>query len=447
MTGQPKPSGVESIARTVPLIYFGAAHLALTTACLAVLWSPRSVAGFFYHARMVGIVHLVTLGWITFSILGAIYIVGPMALRMPLPPRRGDAVACALALSGLVGMVGHFWIESFAGMAWSAAAVAAAVLFVAARILDALPKSSVPRAIKLHIALACINIYLAASAGVLLAFDKVYHFLPGFVVANVFAHANLAAIGWASMLVVGIGYRMLPMTLPSKMPSGPSLYASAVLLEAGVLGLFVALIVRSALVWPWALIIVAGFGAFARHVIWMIRSPAPRPAGAPRLDFGVLHAGLAGLALLVSIVIGLALSIAPTSAWTLQAAAAYGVVGLLGFLAQMVVAVQARLIPMFAWYWSFARSHGLIVPPPPLSARDRTLQALTLTGWAIGVPVLATGMLRMSGSMVAAGAAALLVGVLLGALDNVCVLVGIARSRCAPTSAARTLKIVLDPGR
>jgi hypothetical protein len=37
---------------------------------------PRGVSGFFYHARMVGIVHLVTLGWITASILGSLYIVG-----------------------------------------------------------------------------------------------------------------------------------------------------------------------------------------------------------------------------------------------------------------------------------------------------------------------------------------------------------------------------------
>jgi hypothetical protein len=34
------------------------------------------VAGFFYHSWMVAIVHLITLGWITCSILGAIYIVG-----------------------------------------------------------------------------------------------------------------------------------------------------------------------------------------------------------------------------------------------------------------------------------------------------------------------------------------------------------------------------------
>ena len=33
---------------------------------------PRGVAGFFYHSRMLGVVHLVTLGWMATSILGAL---------------------------------------------------------------------------------------------------------------------------------------------------------------------------------------------------------------------------------------------------------------------------------------------------------------------------------------------------------------------------------------
>ena len=55
--------------------------------------------------------------------------------------------------------------------------------------------------------LAFLNILGAATLGVLIGFDKVYHFLPGFVLANVFAHAHLAALGWATMMVVGVAFR------------------------------------------------------------------------------------------------------------------------------------------------------------------------------------------------------------------------------------------------
>src|SRR5262249_57070282 len=85
--------------------------------------------------------------------------------------------------------------------------------------------------------------WIAGLAGLLIAIDKVAHFLPGFVLSNVFAHAHLAALGWATMMVVGVGYRLLPMTFPSKMPTGKPIYASAILLETGVLGLFLTLLV------------------------------------------------------------------------------------------------------------------------------------------------------------------------------------------------------------
>ena len=110
--------------------------------------------------------------------------------------------------------------------------------------------------------LAFFNIAGAATLGVLIGFDKVYHFLPGFVLANVFAHAHLAAIGWASMMVVGIAYRLLPMVLPAAMPDGPTLWISALLLETGIAGLFAGLLIRSRLILPFALIVIAGFAAF-----------------------------------------------------------------------------------------------------------------------------------------------------------------------------------------
>ena len=405
--------------RAVPLLYLGTAHVSLALACVLAAWWPRAVAGFFYHAWMVSLVHLVTLGWITFSILGAIYIVGPAVLRMPMPARRTDYVAYGCAVVGLSGMVTHFWIQRYDGMAWSAATVACGVFYVVGRVANSVRSAGAGASVKLHVVFACVNFGLAATMGLLLAFDKSYHFLPGFVLSNVYAHAHLAAIGWAMMMVVGIGYRMLPMTFPSRMPSGRSTFASAVLLETGVLGLFVSLLIGSAWTLLFGGVIVAGLAAFAAHVVWMLRSPAPRPPGAPRIDFGVLHAAGAGLSLLAAVAIGVTLLALPTSSRTLPSAAAYGVFGLLGFLSQMVVAMEARLLPLVAWYWTYERSGFRTPPPSPYVMRDRTLQAVVFAGWTAGVPALAAGLYLESPGFVAAGAWALFAAVLIGTMDNV----------------------------
>src|SRR5262245_1992613 len=291
-------------ARVLPLLYLGTAHVSLGLACLFAAWWPEAVAGFFYHAWLIGLVHLVTLGWISFSILGAMYVVGPLALRMDMPPRRMDYVAYASALIGLIGMVGHFWIQQYAGMAWSAAMVASGILYMTVRIVARVRTAQIQPAVKLHIAFACVNLWIAASMGLLIAFDKVVHFLPGYIITNVFAHAHLAALGWATMMVVGVAYRMLPMTFPAKMPAARSISASALLLEIGALGLFTTLLFRSSLALLFGIVIVAGLIAFGTRVVWMLRHGVSKPVGAPRIDFGLLHAAAAATWLIAASIIG-----------------------------------------------------------------------------------------------------------------------------------------------
>jgi len=408
--------------RILPLLYIGTAHLslALAFACVAV-W-PEAVTGFFYHSWMVAVVHLVTLGWITLSILGAIYIVGPVALLMPMAARRADHVAYGFVAVGLVGMVGHFWIGEFGGMAWSAGTALVGIAYVMARIISALRHSGAPREITLHIDLAAINFLAAATAGFLLACDKVYHFLPGYVLSNVFAHAHLAAIGWATMMVVGVGYRLLPMVPPAAPPRGRNVLLSAVLIETGVIVLFVGLVAQA----RWALaggaLVIAGLATFLGHVAMMIEHPRRRPPDAVYPDYAVRHVFAAGVWLVGAIVFGLMLLIVPMSEWTLRAAMAYAVFGLVGFLAQMILGLEMRLLPMHAWYWSFANTgfQGEVAPPQAMG-RQR-LRAATFYLWLLGVPALAVGFLFDREALVGSGAWLLLGGVVIAAANSIWVM-------------------------
>jgi hypothetical protein len=376
--------------RLLPVLYFGLAHVALALAFGAVALDPRGVSGFFYHSRMLGIVHLVTLGWITASILGSLYLVGPIAWL--------DYSAFALVLIGIAGMVSHFWLQDYAGMAWSAATVGAGIMLVGVNVVRYLWTAALPRAVSAHIVLAFMNVVGAATMGVLIGFDKVYHFLPGYVLANVFAHAHLAAIGWASMMVVGLAYRLLPMVLPAAMPSGPGLWTSAVLLQAGVSGLFVTLLLRSRLTWIFALTVVAGFAAFISQVVWILRRPRPRPPGLRRPDPAVLHAGASFASLGIASVLGVWLTMAEPSSATLRIAMAYGVFGLVGFLAQMVLVPSQHEMP-----WR----HG---------------QELVFVLWLFGVPALAAGLAFDAVPFVSAAAWCLFIATLVDTMNVIRIL-------------------------
>jgi hypothetical protein len=128
--------------------------------------------------------------------------------------------------------------------------------------------------------------------------------------------------------------------------------------------------------------------------------------------------------------------VVPVSPRSLQWAAAYGVLGLVGFLAQMVIAMEARLLPMVTWFWAYEASRYRVPPPSPHVMRDRLLQTVVFGGWTVGVPALALGMWAASARLVSLGAWALFVGVALALLDSVLVVApalraGWARSRPA----------------
>jgi hypothetical protein len=393
--------------------------VSLACAFFLTAWNPAAVAGFFYHARIVAMVHLITIGWIAMSILGSVYVVLPLACGLPFPARRADYIAWLLVLVGLIGMVAHFWISEFSGMAWSAATAALGILHVVTRAAVAIRRAKVHGAVKLHLYFAAANVVGAVTMGVLLGFDKAHSFLPGYVLSNVFAHAHLAAIGWAGMTMMGFGYRLLPMVLPAAMPSGRGLYTSAVLLEAGIGGLFVSLVIGSATL-PLALLIVAALVSFGAQLMWMLGHPRRPPSHRMREDFAVPHLASAGAYLLLACVCGVTLAALPMSESTMRVALLYGVLGLVGCLAQAIVGFERRILPMASACWALQQSGGTPVPLPQLPAAPVWI----FLGWLCGVPLVAAGLFANSGITLASGAWLLFAASLLMSL-NLIVLLGL----------------------
>jgi hypothetical protein len=214
------------------------------------------------------------------------------------------------------------------------------------------------------------------------------------------------------MTVMGLGYRLLPMVLPAAMPSGRSLYASAILLEAGIAGLFLSLTMRSSLTLVFALFIVAAFLCFGAHVLWMVARPRRSPHHRTRPDFAVHHLCAAGACLLLACVCGVTLASISVSEAAMRVALLYGVLGLLGGLAQAIVGFERRLLPMAASCWDL--QDGGEVPSAP---RRPVATAPTFFMWLVGVSLVAAGFFVNGAAVLASGAWLLFAASLLMSLD------------------------------
>lgn len=404
---------LSSGASTLPLAYYLAAYAGFGVALLALAIDPSIPGTSFYQPRFVSLVHLLTIAWLTASILGSLYIVGPLALRAPMPVTKADWGAFGAFVFGASGMVAHFWIATYDGMAWSALFVLGAITRVGWRVMRGMRAATMAWGVRLHVILAFVNIVTAAALGMLLGFDRSRGFLPVSPLAMMFAHAHLAAVGWVAMLVIGLSYRLIPMMLPAEMPFGRSLAISAILIEAGLATLTVRLLIDSTETWVGALLIVGGLLSFMLHVRRMVGRRRPRPPALPARDWSIWQVHAAFAWLLVAAAIGVVLSLGAPEDDRLPLMWIYGAAGLVGFLAQMVAGMQERLVPFYAWYRAAATSGSA----PSLAAN-----ALPSTGfaraiflcWTAAVPLLAWGLPQANHLAIRAGAAVLLLGLCLG---------------------------------
>lgn len=397
----------------IPLAYFAAAHVAFAGALCVLVIRPDLPSGLFYQPKVIALVHLVTVGWLTGSILGASYIVAPLALGIPMPAGRADWIGFASFAAGVAGMVSHFWIGTYDGMAWSGVLVVAAVATVAARAWRGRRSKLLTPAVRLHLVLAIVNFSVAAGLGMLIGIDRSRGTLGLSSLTAVFAHAHLAAVGWVMMMVMGLSYRLVPMMLPAAMPVGRWPIVSAALVETGLVLLFLSMRQGGELVFAAAVSVSTGIATFIAQIVRISKSRRPRPPALPRLDWSVWQTRVAIGWLLVAAIVGLALAAPGDGGWRLRAMWVYGVAGLIGFLAQMVAGIQGRIVPMYAWY----RAGAAMGEVPAVAANalpSASLAGLVFATWAAGVPLLAAGLSTNDPAIVRVGSIVLLAGLAAG---------------------------------
>ena len=306
---------------------------------LAYVAAPE-VVEFFYQPHVLAIVHTLTLGWISLTMMGVLYQFVPALTKHPVSWSGGAVWQVLLFATGSLGMVVSFWFGRLEEAAWSATAVAIATLLFAAQLAPGLVRA--PRVDGTVLGILCALGYFAATAllGMLYAWDKVHPFLAGSVLSNIAGHAHLGLIGWISLTICAVSYKIVTAFLLPTEPLPRSARRQILSLAALVPLLAGALLLRS----RWAVLPAVGVSA---AMLWYgaILATIARTRRMP-IDWAMRHVVAALLNLFAALLCGLLLFVVdPSSAFGTRLAAVYGLLLLVGWISNYIVGIGSRMAP------------------------------------------------------------------------------------------------------
>jgi hypothetical protein len=308
--------------------------------------APDIARGAFPLPRVVAVTHVFTLGWITTTIMGALYQFMPVALQTPIRSERLAHTSFALYAPGLALFVGAMLAGSHPTMLLGAGFFGTGLLLFAGNLAATLrraPERNLPWWALLG---ADVSLISTVALGVSLAGNLRWGFLGADRFLALGVHLHVAVAGWVMLVIVGVAHRLLPMFLLSHGASErPGKVAVAML--AGGVGVLLALhhMLTPFLIGLVALLLAGGVAAFLVQAALFFRHKKK-----PALDPGLR---LAALALCV---LGLALGLAPfflvQGLGAPRLASAY-VLALISALSLFVAGHYYKIVPFLIWFHRF----------------------------------------------------------------------------------------------
>jgi hypothetical protein len=342
--------------------------------------------------------HLITLGVLTMTVMGASFQLLPVATMRPIRWLAGCRLTFWLYVPGLLSLLHGFGSGQVLPMELGGALAAAGLAVYAWLAIDLVRHAGTQRVAVLHVGVAMASLALVALLGLLMVADFDFGFLPNHRRLAV-AHAVVAGYGFIGMQAMGFSFILVPM-----LALAPAANATDGVRSAGTAAVALALAAIGLAVDAPPLTIVAGLlglVAAGLHLSTMWRALKARMK--KRLGDAFLLLFLGWILLPVGIVIGLAAALGGGERW----ATLFGFLLVFGWLLSFLTGVLQRIIPFLASMHSSVDGKKPILvsrltPVKPLR--------LHLVGHSLGLVLVAAGIVLNSAPLIRSGAIAGTIG-------------------------------------
>lgn len=344
---------------SVPLRFFLTAPLFAVAAALAALWQGAALYDSRWSPAMLGITHLLTLGFMGLVMMGALLQMLPVVAGTPVrQPQRIAALVHGLATAGIALLAGGlmFTLPHLLHLAMLALGLVlpafAVLVFITLR--RALPHNLTAQAMRLAILMFAATVLL----GLLLLSNHAFGWWLHARQMLTDLHLSWGLLGWVGILIAGVSYQVVPMfLLTSPYPKlltrwlAPSLFA--------LLLLFVFAGGSSTLRGLLGVALAAGFAVFA---VVTLRLQRQRRRKLPDVSLNFWRVGL--LCLLAAIALWCAAQLSTSLADMPQVELLLGVLMIAGFAMSLINGMLYKILPFLVWFHLQSRRglSGIKVP-------------------------------------------------------------------------------------
>lgn len=338
--------------------YFIASILGFAVLTLLMFLNADSIKGFHFQPKLLGLTHIATLGWITMIIFGAMFQLVPVVLQVKLFSEKLAEAQFWIFLTGLTGMVISFFNFDTYLLAIFASMVSLAMLIFIFNIAASMIKVKEWNITGTYITASLVYLFFTVIAGIMMAINLYHPYFRTNHLEYLKLHVHLAFVGWVSMVIMGVSYKLIPMF---SLSHGFSLKPARLvfgLLNAGILLLTVEyhLPERTIMLPIGALLLAAGNLVFLYQVYLIMKNRVRKI-----LDIGLTYSMVSFGMMLIATALGVFLVfekfLEPGDLEKLVLI--YGYLIIFGYFSLIIVGQMYKIVPFLVWFHKFSAKVGL----------------------------------------------------------------------------------------
>jgi len=346
-----KPAGLQMEQAppiAVPFQFFLTAPIFLLLTAAALLAGGPEALAFRVSAATIAITHLYALGFMTMVMIGSMMQMLPVLQGSPVPRPRATALLTYVGVGlGTLALAAGFLFEQQWLLRVAAVALGAGCLIFASAVLVCLARAPSQNYTVRAMWLAVVSLLVTVVFGVMLATLFGWGIAPWNDAAHSL-HPGWSLLGWTGLLVVGVGFELVPMLQMTP------LYSKSVARYLGP-AILALLVLWSALLWmddgrPGALAAACAVAIAAAYALFAVVTLVLQQRRRRRVPDVTLDFWRVGMSSLIGACLAWGLRVAVPGPWPESMDILIGVLAMFGFAGSVISGMLYKIMPFLAWF-------------------------------------------------------------------------------------------------